>query len=112
MKSDRLNEYRIMWVLIMFDLPTETKIQRKEASNFRKYLISDGFTMFQYSIYVRHCASFEIADTHIKRVSKNIPGDGKVCIITITDKQFGNIKLFEGSAKVSPEPVAIQLELF
>ena len=112
MKSDRLNEYRIMWVLIMFDLPTETKIQRKEASNFRKYLISDGFTIFQYSIYVRHCASFESADTHIKRVSKNIPGDGKVCIITITDKQFGNIKLFEGSAKVSPEPVAIQLELF
>ena len=46
-----LNAYRIMWVLVFFDLPTETKKQRKAAAGFRKDLLKDGFTMFQYSIY-------------------------------------------------------------
>lgn len=101
-----------MWVMVLFDLPTETATQRKQAAGFRKYLLSDGFTMFQYSIYVRHCASKENAETHIQRVSKQIPGDGKVCIMTITDKQFADIRIFEGTAKVKAIPNAIQLELF
>ncbi|NUM32247.1 MAG: CRISPR-associated endonuclease Cas2, partial [Bacteroidetes bacterium] len=43
MLSDRLNAYRIMWVLVFFDLPTETKLERKTASNFRKEILRDGF---------------------------------------------------------------------
>lgn len=111
-KTTRLSEYTIMWVMVFFDLPTETSEQRKTAGQFRKHLIKDGFTMFQYSIYVRHCSSKENAETHIGRVSRNIPGDGKVCIMTITDRQFNEIKIFEGTAKVQPIPTAIQLELF
>ena len=45
---ERLNEYRIMWILVLFDLPTETKKERKAAADFRKHLIEDGFTMFQF----------------------------------------------------------------
>ena len=56
---DRISSYQLMWILIMFDLPTETKKQRKAATDFRKSLIADGFTMFQFSIYVRNCASRE-----------------------------------------------------
>ena len=51
---DRLSEYRVMWLLVLFDLPTETKRDRKASADFRKKLIRDGFTMFQFSIYVRH----------------------------------------------------------
>ena len=65
---DRFSEYRIMWVLVLFDLPTETKKEKKAYSDFRKNLQRDGFTMFQFSIYVRHCASQENAEVHIKRV--------------------------------------------
>ena len=54
---DRFSEYRIMWVLVLFDLPTETKKDKKAYAEFRKNLQKDGFTMFQFSIYVRHCAS-------------------------------------------------------
>ena len=57
-----------MWILVFFDLPTETKKERKIYTDFRKKIISDGFTMFQFSIYVRHCASKENADVHIARV--------------------------------------------
>lgn len=65
---DRISSYQLMWILIMFDLPTETKKQRKAATDFRKSLIADGFTMFQFSIYVRNCASRENTDVHVKRI--------------------------------------------
>lgn len=68
---NRFSEYRIMWVLVFFDLPTETKKERKAYADFRKKLIADGFTMFQFSIYMRHCPSAENADVHMRRV-KNI----------------------------------------
>lgn len=65
---DRISSYQLMWILIMFDLPTETKKQRKADTDFRKSLIADGFTMFQFSIYVRNCASRENTDVHVKRI--------------------------------------------
>ncbi|MBR6925959.1 MAG: CRISPR-associated endonuclease Cas2, partial [Bacteroidaceae bacterium] len=61
---ERFSEYRIMWVLVFFDLPTTTKKERKAAARFRKNIMGDGFTMFQFSIYVRHCASSENAAVH------------------------------------------------
>ena len=66
---DRFSEYRIMWVLVLFDLPTDTKKDKKAYADFRKNLQKDGFTMFQFSIYVRHCASSENADVHIKELN-------------------------------------------
>ena len=71
--NNRLNAYRIMWVLVFFDLPTETAIERKIAAKFRKNIMKDGFQMFQFSIYMRHCSSKENADLHIKRVKKYYP---------------------------------------
>lgn len=112
MEYSRLNEYRTMWLMIFFDLPTETKQNRKDYSGFRKLLISDGFSMFQYSIYIRPCASKENAVVHINRIIPRLPSDGKICIMTITDKQFGDIKIFEGRKSAEPLTRAIQLELF
>ena len=94
MHLNRLNEYRIMWVLVLYDLPTETKKDRKIAAKFRKEIMGDGFTMFQFSIYVRHCASMDNAQVHIKRVESILPEHGHVGILCITDKQFADIKIF------------------
>ena len=87
---NRFSEYRVMWLLVLFDLPTETKKDIREYTIFRKNLLRDGFTMFQFSIYVRHCASLENAEVHKKRVKSFLPRYGKVGIICITDKQFGS----------------------
>lgn len=109
---ERFSEYRIMWVLVLFDLPTETKKDRKAAAVFRKRLLDDGFTMFQFSIYVRHCASMENANVHIKRVKSFLPEYGQIGIFCITDKQFGNIEIYNGK---KPQPVNApgqQIELF
>ena len=108
----RLNAYRVMWVLVFFDLPTDTKTDRKNASLFRKRLIQDGFAMFQFSIYMRHCASRENAQVHIKRVKSFLPPLGHVGIMQITDKQFGMIELFHGKKEEKKPDMPQQLELF
>ncbi len=112
MDHDRLNAYRIMWLFVFFDLPTNTKKERKAASRFRKELLQDGFSMMQFSVYVRHCASKESAEVHIKRVKSMVPSKGQVSILSITDKQYGMITNFWGR-KVEPLPEGPkQLELF
>lgn len=108
----RFSEYRIMWVLVFFDLPTETKKDKKAYADFRKKLHNDGFTMFQFSIYMRHCASRENAEVHIKRVKSFLPEFGHVGILCITDKQFGDIQLFYGKKPRQPQTPGLQLELF
>lgn len=108
----RLNEYRIMWVMVFFDLPVETKKDRKNYATFRKSMLKDGFTMFQFSAYLRHCASRENADVHMKRVQGNLPPKGHVGILTITDKQFGMMKIYYGHDEKEKPPIPQQLELF
>lgn len=101
-----------MWVLIFFDLPTETKKDRKIYTDFRKHLLADGFAMFQFSIYLRHCASMENATVHIKRVQKHLPEKGHIGIMTITDKQFGMMKIYQGKKPAVAMDIPQQLELF
>ncbi len=112
MQVSRFSEYRIMWVLVFFDLPTETKKDTKAHAKFRKNLIEDGFVMFQFSIYMRHCPSRENAEVHIKRVKSFLPEFGKVGILCITDKQFGDIELFYGKKPQAKHLPSQQLELF
>ena len=109
---DRFSEYRIMWVLVLFDLPTETKKERKAHTQFRKKLLDNGFTMFQFSIYMRHCASRENAEVHIKRVKSLLPEKGYVGILCITDKQFGTMELFYCKKEKEIAAPCQQLELF
>lgn len=107
-----LNAYRILWVLVFFDLPTDTKLQRKAANNFRQDLLKDGFTMFQFSIYLRHCNSRENAEVHMRRVKLSLPKDGYIGILCITDKQFGMMEIFRGKEKELRRDTPQQLELF
>lgn len=109
---NRLNAYRIMWILVHFDLPTDTKKDRKNYTLFRKKILEDGFTMFQFSMYIRHCSSRENADVHVRRVKSILPPEGHVGILTITDKQFGMMEIFRNTRpSASPQP-GNQLSLF
>lgn len=88
---DRINAYRTMWLFVLFDLPVGSKTEQKKATKFRSELLNDGFDMLQFSVYIRHCASKEKADVHIRRVKEMFPKKGHVSILQITDKQYGNI---------------------
>ena len=108
----QINGYRCMWILTMFDLPTDTKQARRDYTLFRKQLLKDGFSQMQYSVYVRHCPSRENAEVHIGRIKAYLPPDGEVRIITITDKQFERMWIFLGKMRKQPESAPRQIELF
>ena len=79
---------------------------------FRKALEKDGFTMMQYSVYVRHCASKENMQVHIKRVRRSMPPTGFTSILAVTDKQYGDILNFWGKSERAKPEIPQQLEFF
>lgn len=113
MSENRINAYRIMWLFVFFDLPVVTKKQRKAATLFRNNLMKDGFVMFQYSIYIRHCGSLESLQVHAKRVKLFVPNEGKVSVLSVTDKQYGDIINYWGKKEKGKKPPTkpVQLEI-
>jgi len=101
-----------VWIIVLFDLPTDTQKARRQYTIFRKHLLEDGFTMMQYSVYYRHCASGENAKVHITRVRSFLPPDGEVRIVRITDKQFGRIEVYYGRKRKPIEQAPHQLQFF
>ena len=112
MSQNRLNAYHIMWLFVFFDLPVITKKEKKLATGFRKMLEKDGFSMMQFSVYTRHCASRESAEVHIRRIKSAIPEKGQVSILMITDKQYGDIFNFWGRKIKEMPKTPQQLEIF
>ena len=112
MSFNRLNAYHIMWLFVMFDLPTQTKKDKHYSALFRKNLEKDGFVMHQFSVYARFCGSLESAKVHIKRVKALVPEKGMVSILQITDKQYSNIINIWGKIEEKKRQSPIQLEFF
>lgn len=107
-----LSAYRLMWMIVLFDLPVITKKEQKAATQFRKSLLDMGFHMSQYSVYYRLISGKEAIDGFIKDIQKKLPTSGKVDILTITDKQYENIISFSGKIREKKKETPSQLLLF
>jgi CRISPR-associated protein Cas2 len=103
---------KTVWMVVMFDLPVETKLDRKRYAQFRKVLLKDGFMMLQFSVYGRHCPSEENAEVHEKRVVGALPPRGNIRIIKVTEKQFARMKTFYGKSARQTEEPPLQLSFF
>jgi len=101
-----------MWLFAMFDLPVQKKAQRKRATQFRKHLLRHGFCMLQFSVYARHCPTEESADHYRNQVASDLPEEGQVRLLSITDRQFAKMRVYMGKTSAQPEPVPVQLMLF
>lgn len=102
-----------MRIIVFFDLPVKTKRQRKIANDFRKYLLFEGFTMLQLSIYSRICNNPDSVNSIEKRIRQNLPSEGNVRLLVITEKQYTNMKLLVGAPPKNEKYVkAEQLTLF
>lgn len=88
--------YRFMRILVMFDLPVDTAVNRRNYSKFRRYLIKNGFMMLQESIYVKLALNQNNAASITDGVKKNKPAEGLVQILTITEKQFSKMEIVTG----------------
>lgn len=100
--------YNIMRVICMFDLPVETEEEKRAYRIFRKNLMREGFIMIQYSVYVRTCPSREYVKRLEKRVQKIVPQKGNVRLVTITEKQYTDMKLLVGSRNETEKKVGAE----
>lgn len=85
-----------MRMLVFFDLPVQTKLERKEAARFRKFLLKDGYFMLQFSVYVRICNGLDHVAVHRARLRQNVPKNGSVRLLVVTEKQYESIDLLLG----------------
>lgn len=104
--------YQAMWLFAMFDLPVDTKAARRRYARFRKALISEGFSMLQYSVYARYCPSEEAAAVYKKRLHPLLPPDGQVRMLCVTERQFGRMDVYFGKKRKPVEDPPPQLMLF
>ena len=95
-----LSGYRLMWVMVLFDLPVITEKERKTATKFRNFLLDNSFEMVQFSVYLRPCPSKEHVERLVKLIEVNMPEEGKVDILSFTDKQYENIVTLRGHSKI------------
>lgn len=88
--------YRFMRLMLFFDLPVEKASERREYRQFVKLLKKNGFFMLQKSIYVKMGIDAQVIDLTIKKIKKEVPKNGNIMILTITEKQFSNIEIILG----------------
>ena len=101
-----------MWVIVLFDLPTQTKTQRKEYGGFRKNLLECGFFQMQYSVYARYVPSVEKADSVHQNVVRALPPSGEVRILRMTDNQYSRMEVFRKKTAAKTEKPPDQLSFF
>jgi len=104
--------YKAMWLFALFDLPVDTKDARKQYVRFRNSLLKEGFSMLQYSVYARFCASEDRAETFRRRIRAALPPDGQVRLISVTDRQFEKMEVYYGKKRKPAEDPPMQLEFF
>lgn len=85
-----------MRMLVFFDLPVTTKADRKAYTQFRKFLVNDGYDMLQFSVYGRIVANRDAEEKHYARVVANLPPEGSVRVLTVTEKQYASMKILVG----------------
>jgi CRISPR-associated protein Cas2 len=98
-------------MVLMFDLPVGSKAERKSATNFRNWLLDQGWEMSQFSVYLRWAVGKEQVDAAIRATERKVPVSGKVHILTVTDRQFTSMAILRNSG-AKKRPSANQLELF
>lgn len=110
--STALSGYRVMWTFVLFDLPVGTKKERKAANKFRHALLDLGFEMTQFSVYLRFSAGKEQVEALARQVEGEMPPSGKVHLVSITDKQYENIRTYRGRKREPTPKIPTQLALF
>ena len=87
---------RYMRMLVLFDLPVVTRAERRAYTIFRRFLLNDGYDMIQFSVYGRIVNGNDAEQKHLKRLVANLPPEGSVRCLSVTEKQFAGMKLLVG----------------
>lgn len=99
---------KFMRLIVFFDLPVTSKVDRRNYTRFRSFLLRDGYNMLQFSIYSRLCNGLDNVDKHLKRMESELPPEGSIRTLVLTDKQFSRMRLWVGEATIHEKKVDAQ----
>ena len=85
-----------MRTIVFFDLPNIYAKDKRNYLKFRKYLLNEGFIMMQESVYSKIILNSQQSNLLIERIRKNAPSKGIIQTLTITEKQYSDIKYIIG----------------
>ena len=88
--------YKFMRLMVFFDLPMITSKDRREYSRFHKYLLKNGFIMMQKSVYTKLVINNVTSAAVKQRIRNNLPTNGIVELLEITENQFSKIEYLVG----------------
>lgn len=97
-----------MRMIVLFDLPVQTKAQRRAATSFRNFLLKDGYHMVQFSVYARVCNGNDAVQKHRARLCAHLPPSGAVRLLVVTEKQYESIEILLG--ELTPDDTAFACE--
>ncbi|MGF6147645.1 CRISPR-associated endoribonuclease Cas2 [Kingella potus] len=108
-----MSEAKFMRLIVFFDLPVTTAEKRKAANRFRQFLQKDGYQMLQLSVYSRIVRGRDALQKHHNRLQANLPEEGQVRYLEVTEKQYAGMTMLIGTPKTREKKVnADQLLLF
>ena len=87
---------RTMRIIVFFDLPVTSNEDRKNYALFRKSLLKEGFSMMQFSVYVRIVRNHADAKKYVNKVKSFLPPVGSVRAMIVTEKQYNSMILLVG----------------
>lgn len=106
------SKYRMAWVMVLFDLPVGTSEERRDAANFRKDLLKDGYFMVQFSVYARPCGTADRVETQVRRLKSKIPPHGEVRSLIVSDAQWGRMIVMRSKQRRESEKMPEQMMFF
>lgn len=102
-----------MRLIVFFDLPVTTREYKRAYVLFRRFLLQDGYDMLQWSVYGRMVNGNDDAEKHQKRLAANLPKEGSIRCLQVSEKQFVAMKLLVGTRSIQEKKVnADQMLLF
>jgi len=107
-------KFKMGWLVVAFDLPVVEKEERKAYQEFRNFLLTDGYIMMQFSVYVRALVTYSRMQTHIRRLEQNLPPEGSIRALYVTQSQWEKSYVIHGkpAKKAVPEEIPKQLQFW
>ena len=95
-----------MRLIVFFDLPVTTRAKKRAYRLFRRFLLKDGYDMLQWLVYSRIVNNHDDAQKHIRRLERNLPAEGSIRCLQVTEKQFVSMKILLGDVSFQEKRVS------
>ena len=96
-----MSNVRYMRIILMFDLPSKEDYEKKEYRIFHNALIKNGYSMMQFSVYIKAVNSHSKMHREIDKFRKYIPRAGNVRVLYVTENQYLNMEVILGHKNVN-----------